>query len=171
MGGRGEPIGPAPEWEYLVAHHPADRYARTLGIRWRSRTLHLCARCSGQLLGLIVYLTAFVLLADRMPGWFATPAQYGVALLPLPAALDWLAQSIGRRESTNGLRLATGLLLGIAYADLVALFVTERWTLLLGGLALFAVYLGLIALVLRATGAWRRVIEEHVPAVAVEPGT
>ncbi len=122
------------------------------------------------MLGVIVYVTAFAVLGERGSGWFGTPVQYVFALLPLPAALDWLAQSIGRHESTNGLRLVTGPLLGIAYADLVGLLVTQRWTLFLGGVALFALYLGLITLVLRATGAWRRVVEEHFPALAFEPG-
>lgn len=168
MGAPANPASPAPEWEYLVAHHQPDRYSRTLGLHWRGRTVHFCARCTGQALGLVAYGTAFVLLAGWYPGWFSTPGQYLFAVLPLPAALDWLAQSVGRRESNNGVRLGTGLLLGIAYADLIALLVTGRWAFLLDGFAVFGLYLASIAVVLRVTGAWRRVVEEHFPGLTLE---
>ncbi len=72
------------------------------------RTLHLagepmavCARCAGIAAGLV--LGAFAPLRPRL--WMLLPAT-------APMAADGLTQLFGFRESTNTLRVATGLLLG-----------------------------------------------------------
>jgi uncharacterized membrane protein len=38
-----------------------------------------------------------------------------LAVFPAPAALDWITQSCGLRESRNAIRIGTGYLLGIAW--------------------------------------------------------
>jgi predicted membrane protein DUF2085 len=87
------------------------------------------------------------------------------AVFPMPAALDWLTQTLGRRESTNGLRLASGFLLGIAVTDLAVLLVFEKWLQFLVGAVVFVLYVGVVALVLKVTGGWRQVVAEHFPGV------
>jgi len=98
---------------------------------------------------------------------FDPRAQIVFAILPLPAAADWVTQSLAGRESRNWLRLATGLLLGAAFTDLLASLIFERWLILLGGLIVLVAYLGAILLVLRVTGAWKTVLEEHFPGLAL----
>ena len=71
----------------------------------------ICARCAGIYAGFFAGLAAYVVIrTDRLRAlrWFAI-----VAVLPL--ALDGLTQASGLRESTNVLRIATGLLAAFAF--------------------------------------------------------
>ena len=149
--------------EYLIAHHTPDRYSRTIVVRVRRRPYHLCARCSGQVVGFALYLAVFFVVPGGASFLLVPAALLSVALFPIPAAVDWITQALGRRESTNGLRFASGGLLGAAFAGLLALLITERWELLLGGLLLLATYLAALLVVLRVTGGWHRVLREHFP--------
>ena len=76
--------------------------------RFRGRQFPVCARCTGILLGYLVY-PAFV-----FGVWPATLA--GGLLLNLPAMLDGTTQMLGWRESTNALRLVTGVMSGAGQA-------------------------------------------------------
>ena len=96
---------------------------------------------------------------------FSFVVQSIVSLLPLLAAWDWTSQSLGRRESTNSLRLLSGVLLGIAFIDLLGLLVFRQFEMFLGGVLILALYFAGIAILLRVTGAWRRVLEEHFPGI------
>lgn len=102
------------------------------------------------------------LLRGELPApLFVPTTQLLFALAPLPAAIDWLAQSAGWRESSNPIRLVTGAFLGLAFADALALLVTENWLLFAGAVLVFGVYVAALLATLKVTGAWRRVIEEH----------
>lgn len=152
-----------PDWEILLAHHGPERYHRTYRVPWRNSSLHLCARCTGELFGTVAFLALLgAALAHLLP-LFDPPFQLPFALAPLPAALDWVTQSIGTRESTNPLRIVSGALLGAAFADLLALAFTGQWLLFLGALGVIAAYIGGIGFILYRTGSWRRVLEEHFP--------
>jgi len=82
-----------------------------------SRSLHLlgyklgvCARCTGVYLGFLLGAVGYPLFrrldSQKMPSkWFLIA---GI----LPLALDGTTQLVGLRESTNMLRLVTGLLFG-----------------------------------------------------------
>lgn len=94
---------------------------------------------------------------------FTVEYQAVFAFAPAPAAIDWLAQSLGRRESTTRSRLISGTLLGAGFADAAALLITQRWILVLGALGIYAGYVLLLLSILRWTGAWRAVIAEHFP--------
>ena len=94
--------------------------------------------------------------------------QWLFALFPLPAAVDWVTQASGLRESRNLLRLSSGALLGAAVTDLLASLVLAEWTILLAGLAVFVLYVAGLMVVLWLSGAWRRVIAEHFPGIALE---
>lgn len=158
-----------PRWAYVLAHHAPEGYRRTWTVRLRSREVHFCARCTGQFVGFLTVVIAFFGL-PAAARWMEAPAVLAVfALLPAPAAVDWLAQSTGRRESTNGVRMITGILLGAAFGALLALLVSAHWWYLLGGLVVLTGYFGALLGTLRYTGAWRRVLLEHFPDLALPP--
>jgi uncharacterized membrane protein len=158
----------APPWEILLSHHLPSRYGRTFCLTLRKGiTLHLCARCTGQVVGVATYLVLLVLASARAVSVLTPSVQLLFAAAPLPAALDWLSQSLHRRESTNRLRLVSGLFLGMAWADLLTLPLLEKWPLFLGGVLVVALYGGILALVLKLTGGWRGVIAEHFPGVEI----
>ena len=71
----------------------------------------ICARCTGIYLGMLAGLALFWLipfLRERVMRLFAF-----AALVPL--GIDGLTQLFGLRESTNDLRMATGLIAGLAF--------------------------------------------------------
>jgi uncharacterized membrane protein len=72
----------------------------------------ICARCSGIYAGMLGGIVLFMLLPrieERIVRWT-------LAIAVLPMVLDGLTQLAMLRESTNLLRLATGLLAGAAFA-------------------------------------------------------
>jgi len=112
-------------------------------LRLLGRELRLCARCSGYAIGLVapalLSLDAQALLGSsaRLPA---------LLLLATPLVLDWVTQSWGLRESTNPLRLATGILMGLDVYFLYGLG-TQAWGTILIGVVLLvasAGYLGKI---------------------------
>ena len=71
----------------------------------------LCARCTGIYAGMLVGILIFwavPLLRERVMRGFALAAV-------TPLALDGLTQLTGLRESTNPLRIATGIVAGLAF--------------------------------------------------------
>jgi hypothetical protein len=94
---------------------------------------------------------------------FTPSTQLLFALGPLAAAADWVTQTLGHRESTNSVRVLSGALLGFSVTDVTALILSERWELFAGAVLVFAVYLSAIFILLKVTGAWRKVLEEHFP--------
>jgi uncharacterized membrane protein len=162
-----EPPDP-PAWEILVSHHLPRRYARTFSIHFPRGTVHLCARCSGQALGIVAYVVLFVASRLATSSLFEPLPQLVIALAPLPAALDWVSQSMGGRESTNLVRAVTGAMLGFALSDVLALLAFGKWNLFGAAVIVFALYVGALLLTLLATGAWRRVLGEHFPEVELD---
>jgi uncharacterized membrane protein len=162
------PRSDGPAWEFLISHHLPSRFNRTIAIRWRSRTYHFCARCSGQLLGVFAWLGTFGILDAAHFSIFDFRIQLLFALFPLPAAVDWVTQASGHRESRNLLRLLSGVLLGVTFTDWVASLVLAQWTLLIAGLVVFLLYVGGLMAALRLSGAWRKVISEHFPGITLE---
>ncbi|OGS50040.1 MAG: hypothetical protein A3K65_06075 [Euryarchaeota archaeon RBG_16_68_12] len=167
MIGTPETLTPPPRWEFLLSHHLPTRFGRTLRLAVGRRTLHLCARCTGQVVGALTVLLLFLASAPLHSTLFLPAIQVLFALAPVPSALDWLTQSLGRRESTNGLRVLSGLLLGASFADALILLLAGEWSLFLAAMGVVAIYVGALALVLRVTGGWRRVLEEHFPGLEI----
>ena len=103
--------------------------------------LRLCARCSGYLLGFTVPMLFLDSLAVPL-GFLGNGVQQLVCvILALPFTLDWVTQSWGLRQSSNWVRLATGILLG------VDVYIFSRLGLLAGriifvGAALAIVFIG-----------------------------
>jgi uncharacterized membrane protein len=73
----------------------------------RGRQFHVCARCTGILIGLIF---CFLLVPFRpmLPMVFLMSS---IALI-----IDWGTQFVGLRKSNNGLRFVTGLAVGLTAA-------------------------------------------------------
>ena len=75
--------------------------------------LRLCARCSGYLLGFTAPLLASGLVADLSLSLDIRVKLLACLLLALPYTVDWVTQSWGMRESSNRMRLVTGILMGM----------------------------------------------------------
>lgn len=73
--------------------------------------LPICARCFGIYCGLLAGLSVFPLMRALRERVMRSVAVIAVA----PLALDGLTQLTGLRESTNPLRLITGLIAGFAF--------------------------------------------------------
>jgi len=101
--------GASPQWRLLfrmLCHGIPSRCLELFGVK-----MPLCARCAGIYAGLlagIVLFWAIPLLRERVMRSVAF-----VAAMPL--AIDGLTQLTGLRESTNPLRMATGLIAGLAF--------------------------------------------------------
>ena len=91
----------------LLSHHPFSEINRTIRIMILNKRIHLCARCTGKYLGLLLCL---LLIFWR--GHISIPYLIFI-FLPLPATLDWLTQTIKIRESKNTLRIITGFIYGL----------------------------------------------------------
>ena len=97
-------------------HRRADR-----SFHFRGRQLPLCARCTGELAGILASGLTFAL---WHPGW--RPA----LLLLVPLVLDGGLQALTPYESGNGRRLVTGALFG--YGLTCLFFLSSLWVLELG---------------------------------------
>ncbi len=91
----------------LVCHGIPSRCLLLFGV-----PMPICARCTAIYGGLIIGALLFRLIPEMRE----TTARIVVALAALPMAIDGGTQLLRLRESTNGLRLETGLVAGIAIA-------------------------------------------------------
>ena len=90
----------------LVCH---QRLEKTLIID--GRFLPVCARCTGAYLG---FLIGYVVLFFRKKKANGPPNLWATSLLFVPMIIDAGTQALCIRESTNQLRLLTGLFFGVA---------------------------------------------------------
>ncbi|MCI4330313.1 MAG: DUF2085 domain-containing protein [Thermoplasmata archaeon] len=166
----GPPGPPLPTGRsFLLSHHLPGHYDRTISVPGTRGSVHLCTRCTGQALGGLGYLVVLLTGALAIGVLLEPRVQVLWAVAPLPAAADWLRQSVRGGESTNARRLLTGGLLGAALFDVLLLAATRQWSDLLIAAAVFLAYGLAVAAVLFASGAWRRVLEEHLPGIALPP--
>ena len=101
----------------LLAHHRADELHRTIRLQLGHRILHLCARGTGRYSGLVAaFIMNFFL---EIPIWLY-PVSF--VFFPLPSTIDWATQKIGLRESSNSIRVSTGLLIGVSQGLLIISF-------------------------------------------------
>ncbi len=91
----------------LVCHGIPSRCLLLFGVR-----MPICARCTAIYLGLIAGAAAFRFL----PRMSEMAARVIAVIAALPMALDGGTQLVRLRESTNILRVETGLVAGIALA-------------------------------------------------------
>lgn len=80
---------------------------------YRGKQFPICARCTGELIGILCALPCFVL--------FSVPSWKACFLLMLPLLLDGFAQKLTSYQSGNLRRLVTGVLFGYALVGLVSI--------------------------------------------------
>ncbi len=91
---------------YLLSHHAPAEHDRCYAPAVFGRRVHVCARCSGVYPG----IAAGLLFPATGSGVVVL-----VALLPLPALVDWTVTAFTRRRGHNAVRTLTGVLLGYGY--------------------------------------------------------
>ena len=90
---------------YPFCHSRPDR-----ALSYKGQYFGLCARCTG------MYLSGFVTLMTMIFWGRSLSPEVGILvgiLLLVPGGIDGTTQLFGERESTNTIRVLTGLLLGI----------------------------------------------------------
>jgi uncharacterized membrane protein len=97
----------APRIVFVACHRRPDR-----SFFVRGRQFPVCARCTGILAGYLTY-PFFLFGLAGLPAWLGL-------VLNLPAGVDAYTQALGRRVSTNPLRLVTGVLSGIGQVALIS---------------------------------------------------
>ncbi|MEM2210788.1 MAG: DUF2085 domain-containing protein [Nitrososphaerales archaeon] len=105
-------------WELLIAHN------HWFTISFGSKSIKLCARCTGVILGFISLSILSINL--NLTFFFSLPITYQIILcilLAIPVILDWVTQSWRIRVSNNKLRLITGFSegVGISLLALIAI--------------------------------------------------
>ena len=112
--------GASMQWRVLfrlMCHGRVERCLELFGA-----PMPICARCVGIYAGMLAGILAFwavPLLRERVMRGFAIAAA-------VPLAIDGLTQLSGLRESTNPLRIATGLVAGLAFGLWVLSAVERR---------------------------------------------
>ncbi len=79
---------------------------------WRGEKFPICARCTGELAGMLLCAVS---------SWFLLPPAWLAAALLLPMTADGLVQLWTRYESNNITRVVTGTLFGYGGLSLVVL--------------------------------------------------
>ncbi len=112
--------GASMQWRLLfrfICHGRVERSLELFGV-----PMPICARCTAIYAGLLGGLAAYWLFRSAREKTMRVVAF--VALTPL--AIDGLTQLTGFRESTNELRIATGLIAGIAFGMWILSAVERR---------------------------------------------
>lgn len=130
----------------LLSHHPPEKLNRAIRLPFRGKNIYLCARCTGQLSGILSLLIAWFL-GFEFPAWLYLPL---IAILPLSGVIDWVTQSCKLRESRNTIRVSTGFLLGVTKGLYLLMLVKGWFYMLLLAFAIGGVYVLSICLV-----AWK----------------
>lgn len=111
--------GVAETRRYLLSHHLPSEYHRCYSPAIAGRRVHICARCLGIYPGIVAgFLAYFFLFRDYSPVLL-------VAILPLPALLDWSVTTFTGRDGSNIVRTATGVALGCGYGLGLSLLLVE----------------------------------------------
>ena len=130
----------------LLSHHMPEKLNRTIHVRFRGRSIHVCARCTG------VYSGALSVFVAGFFGFGFPLGSYVLlfALLPIPSAIDWMTQSCKKRESRNAIRISTGFLFGVSQGLFLLMIVNGLFTLFLQALAIIGIYLSSVYVI-----AWK----------------
>lgn len=145
----------------LISHHEPPYMNRCWHITLRGHTLHVCARCSALLIGIIsaIFFQFFIIYIPVTPVTF-----FGAFLLSLPAVIDWSTQTLEIRESRNPMRALTGFLLGFAVGYVLSSFNLIYYLIVV---ILYSGYtLGFGALAPRIA---HRLRQRKIPAIEIPP--
>ena len=106
----------------LFSHHAPEQHDHCLLVPIApGRRLPLCARC------VAVYPIAFAVLAAHLAGGLdlSWTDPWGMLLLPLPGAIEFVLEQLGRIRGSNALRIATGLPLGIGLGRMFVRYLAD----------------------------------------------
>jgi uncharacterized membrane protein len=92
----------------IFGHHPFSESDRMLHLKLFCREIYLCARCTGQYVGLLIYILLSI--QQQIKPHFSCLLIWS---LPFPATYDWLTQTLNMCKSTISIRLITGCLFGL----------------------------------------------------------
>jgi len=98
----------------FFSHHPPEHINRTLKFTIFDKRIHLCARCSGLMMGLfsgVLLVNIFNSSITKINDYILTAL---IFLLILPAIIDFITQLINGIESNNMRRVITGGLFGLS---------------------------------------------------------
>lgn len=119
---------------YLLSHHEPSEWHHCYAVPGPNGRVRVCARCLGVYPGIALGVAV-------QAGVAAVTVGLGlIALLPLPALVDWSRTAFTDADGSNVVRTATGLLLGVGYgAGVVRLLALDLWVVPIGvGYALLA---------------------------------
>ena len=149
-----------PRLLYLaLAHHTERHQSRTIRMRFIKWEQRFCTRCSSQWLAVVVCtaIAPFYEISVILPVWIAL-----LALLPLPALIDWITQTWGMRESTTLLRVATGILLGIGIALEIRATMHMDYVRVLCGFGVLCCYAAIIYALLKLKSAHQGYMQDLI---------
>lgn len=129
---------------FLLSHHRPEKLHRTIHICLCGKNIYLCARCTGISAGLIS-----TLISGLNPPTLLYICL--LATLPLPAAIDWITQTYGFRESKNIIRVGTGFLLGIGWGLFILSIIRGIINIILFAITILNLYIISIYLIARKT--------------------
>jgi uncharacterized membrane protein len=106
--------------EFVSCHRIPER-----SFFYKEQQFPICARCTGIYIG---YIAVIVFATFRTH--FSVLWSFGLAI---PMFIDGITQAYFRRESTNVLRLITGLMFGVGISSLIAILakITVKLTAIL----------------------------------------
>ncbi|RQG93318.1 DUF2085 domain-containing protein [Natrarchaeobius halalkaliphilus] len=123
---------------FVLSHHLPEEYYRCYSPVVFGRQLHICARCVGIYPGILAGLFAYAVAPPPMTSVVL------VALVPLPALVDWAVTTFTTRRGYNVVRTVTGSALGYGYGLGVGYVFVETNPFVIG----VGVLYGLVAAVL-----------------------
>ena len=137
----------------VVSHHPPVQYDRTVSLLG----LRICVRCSGALLGMA---TGLVLSQEIFGADFTMPF-WAAALLPIPAAANFVGYELGRIGSNNLARVLTGFLAGLTLAYFMEMLYAGDYFAATAILTWVAALQAAAALILRRGGRLAQFFQQY----------
>lgn len=127
----------------LLSHHLRENLNRTWKLNFREKQYFICSRCTGVASGLVT-----ALLLRQTIVFFS---QNSMLLLALPAfaMADWVLQTLKVHESKNPIRIASGFFLGLCWASMLYLLLTDWSNIMLWITAVLYVAVFIVVLPIR----------------------
>lgn len=147
----------------LLSHHRPAEAHRCLRMPWRGTAYLVCARCAGGFVGAVLGGCLLATGVGLPPPWIA-----------LAAFPDWLAAAFGQWRGNNLVRVTSGGLLGLLYADNISCLFQMSFpvSLWLVNAVLVGVWVGVLVLRVRATSpskAEREILTPDLPPSRQQP--
>jgi uncharacterized membrane protein len=131
----------------VTSHHPPCQLNRTWRFNIFGHKVYICTRCLGQNSAIVFSLLSILVFGFRVDSISAAILFFGI--LPFPATIDWLTQTMGWRESINAIRITTGFLYGVSIGICLGCILTFNLKALLFAVIFYPVYLLVVLGILR----------------------